>query len=152
MRNNAVFREDKLHLSAFFCEKNARDGTCVKYAARIYRLPAGFSADGNSVHAAGPGAVGFLDYLVRSQSGDKLSLENTMIEVTQDRDMVLCFEAVGLESDHRQPAGIKYAIFYQNKGRHQGERHDPPSAKLESACAAANFESHRPDWSFGSAP
>ena len=135
-RGRSSDRCAKLYLSAFFCETNASDGTCVKYAARIYRVPVGLSADGNSVHASGPGAGGFLDYVVGSGSGGKLSLENTTIEVTQDRDMVLGFEAVGLESDHRQPAGIKYAVFYHNKGNisengtirhHEGDAMpDPP--------------------------
>ncbi len=115
MRNNAVFQDGKLYIAAFFCEHNASDGSCDKYAGRIYRVPVHLSADGQSVHASGPGAEGFLDYAVGSGQGHWLSLENTMIEVTKDRDMVLGFEGVGLDADHLAPASIKYAVFYHSK-------------------------------------
>ncbi len=116
MRNNAVFRDGKLYIAAFFCEKNDSSGKCDKYAGRIYRIPVNESSNGESVHAEGPGSSGFMDYPVGSGPGHWMSYENTMIEVTKDRDMVLGFEGVGLESTHREPAGIKYAIFYHDKG------------------------------------
>ena len=115
MRNNAVYRDGKLYLAAFFCERDAGKD-CDKYGGRIYRVPVHLSSDGNSVRALGPGEEGFLDYSVGGNSGGWLSYENTMIEVTKDRDMVYGFEGVGLKSDHREPAAIKYAVFYHDKG------------------------------------
>ena len=115
MRNNATFRDGKLYIAAFFCEDHAGKD-CDKYGGRIYRVPVHLSADGESVRASGPGEEGFMDYIVGRNSDGWLSYENTMIEVTKDRDMVYGFEGVGLRSDHREPAAIKYAIFYHDKG------------------------------------
>jgi hypothetical protein len=113
MRNNAVFRDGKLYVASFDCTVTGKK-TCTKYVGRIVRVPVRLTDDGRGIRANGPGSEGFLDYVVGR--GESLSYENTMVEVTKDRDMVFGFESVGLGADHRAPAAVKYAVFYHDRG------------------------------------
>ncbi len=115
LRNNSVFRNGKLYIAGFECT-DSESGGCIKYIGRIIRVPVRLSSDGKSVHATGPGSEGFLDYKVGTATSDRMSYENTMIEVTEDDDLVFAFEGVGLEPGHLTPASVNYSVFYHDKG------------------------------------
>ena len=137
VRNNPVFRNNRLYIAGFECtgetvnnlpsvlsdfpdfSKEAEDlkanTVCKKYVGRLYRVPVSLSLDGSAVQASGPGSEGFLDYKVGADSDDHFSYENTMVEVTDQDDMVYAFEKVGLWPGEPEPASVGYAFFYHSK-------------------------------------